>query len=378
MTEDRTPEPDNNADSGASQPTAAPPPAAGKSSGGRALGVTALILAVGAVAVSGYLWYQVQVEQRLSQNQLLVDIKDAVNTSKVEVTALEKELQAVQSQQQKLTERIDNELAGRIAELESGQESLVARNETLAGSIEQVYEELDRSLQSWALEEVEQLLRIANHSLRLSGDIDTAIAGLELADKRLEEIGNPAFLPVRERLANDVTALKNIDQVDLAGVSLRLSGMAARVEDLPLAQKTERPISGTSTESDTGDQPNQWLDAGGELLSDLKQLVRIQNIEEPAKPLLTPEQRYFLFSNLRLMLSGAQIAALRQDTATYRENLEQAGQWLKEYFDTSHQGVSQLLNDIGEMQDNELDPELPEISDSLVALQQAKTRMKAQ
>ena len=172
--------------------------------------------------------------------------------------------------------------------------------------------------------------------------------------------------------------------MDTAGLSLRLSSMAAKVENLPLDQKTERPIAGVSgqqagagaAESEGGS--NQWLEAGGELLNDLRKLVRIQNIEEPPKPLLTPDQRYFLYNNLRLMFSGAQIAALRKDTATFRANLDQAAEWIREYFDTGHQGVQQLLSDVESMSGTELSPELPDISDSLNALRKAKQRMTSQ
>jgi uroporphyrin-3 C-methyltransferase len=353
---------------------ASPPRPAG---GGRALGAIALLLSVAAVAASGYLWYQVEVEQKLSQNQLLTDMKDAVNTSKVEVTALEKEFDALRERQTELADRIETQVSARLDSLQSGQQQLSERSEALSASIEKVYEDLDRSLDSWALEEVEQLLRISIHSLQLSADVSTAIAGLELADQRLEELANPAFLEVREKLADNITALKNLEPVDVPGLALRLSGMASKVEDLPLAQKASRPIGGeTQAAPETADEgTSEWLAAGGELFRDLKKLVRIQNIEEPAKPLLTPEQRYFLFSNLRLMLSGAQIAALRKDTPTFRENLEQAAQWLGEYFDTEHQGVQQLLGDMESMATVELSPDLPDISDSLTALRQSKQRV---
>jgi uroporphyrin-3 C-methyltransferase len=358
-----------------------PAPARG-SGGGRVLGVLALVISIAAAGVAGYLWYQVQVEQKLSQSRLVSDIKDSVNSSKVSVTALEKEFDALREQQRDLAARIDKQLTSRLDELESRQNTLAERGEALSGSIEQIYEELDRSLDSWALEEVEQLLRIANQSLRLSGDVATAIAGLELADRRLEELGNPAFLEVREELADNISSLKSLERVDVAGLALRLSSMAGKVDELPLAQKTERPIAGAapddgSAAEDEGESSGQWLAVGDELLQDLKKLVRIQNIDEPAKPLLTPEQRYFLFSNLRLMLSGAQIAALSKDTPTFHDNLAQAKQWIQDYFDTDHDGVQQFLADIDGMSGIELDPELPDISGSLSALQESKKRIES-
>lgn len=368
------------ADPGPQEQTPTEPPSSRPVSGGKAIAVAALVFAIAAAAVAGYLWYQVQVEQRLAQNQAFTDIRNTANTANANVTALEKDLASLREQHRELSTRIDSQIEARLDELSSQQETLAERSDALSGSIEQVYEDLDRSLESWALEEVEQLLRIANHSLQLSGDISTAVAGLELADKRLEELANPAFLPVRERLADNIAALKSLEPVDTAGLSLRLSGMAAKVEDLPIDETTQRPIVGESGEQgDAADgESNEWLEAGGELLRDLRKLVRIQNIEEPAKPLLAPEQRYFLFNNLRLMFSGAQIAALRKDTATFRENLEQAAAWLREYFDTEHQGVQQLLNDVESMSGTELSPELPDISGSLNELRQAKRRMTSQ
>ncbi len=371
-------------DGSAGQPRTVPPSSGKAPGGGKVLASIALVLAIAAAGVTGYLWYQVQIEQRLAQSEALTDIKNSVNTANVNVTALEKELNALREQQRDLGARIDTQVEARLDELSSQQNTLAERSDALSDSVEKVYEDLDRSLDSWALEEVEQLLRIANHSLQLSGDVSTAVAGLELADRRLEEIANPAFLPVRERLADNITALKSLDPVDTAGLSLRLSGMAAKVEGLPLDETTQRPIAGGSAESEDagsaepGGESNRWLDAGGELLQDLSKLVRIQNIEEPAKPLLAPEQRYFLYNNLRLMFSGAQIAALRKDTATFRENLEQAAGWIREYFDTGHQGVQQLLSDVESMSGNELSPELPDISGSLNELQQAKRRMASQ
>lgn len=388
MTEENEPHAGTGAASGSTDQEVKTQPAPPRSSGGgRVLGAVALALSVAAASMTGYLWYEIQVEQKLSQNRLITDINDTVNTSKVAVAALEKEFDALREQHRDLDARVENQLKARLDSLQSQQETLTHRSEALSSSIEEVYNEMDRSLESWALEEVEQLLRIANQSLRLSEDISTAIAGLELADQRLEELANPAFLDVREQLADNITRLKSLERVDIAGLALRLSGMAGQVNDLPLAQKTERPIRGGPDGEDQdapgdaqadNDDPSQWLAVGGEIFRDLKQLVRIQNIDEPAKPLLTPEQRYFLSSNLRLMLSGAQIAALSKDTATFRDNLEQAGQWIREYFDTDHQGVQQFLNDIDNMTGVELSPELPDVSDSLVALRQSKKRIEAQ
>lgn len=382
MTEENAPDTGTDNETGPTGPSPVPTQPAPRSAAGKVLGIAALVVSIAAASVAGYLWYQVKVEQRLSQNQLLTDIKDSVNTSKVEVTALEKKVDALNEQQKQLSDRVEKRVQARLDDLQSGQQTLSQRSDALSKSIEKIYADLDRNLDTWALEEVEQLLRIANNTLQLNGDVSTATTALQLADQRLEELGNPAFLEVREKLAKDIAALKSLQPVDIAGLSLRLGSMAAKVDDLPLAEKTERPISGgtggTQKSGNKEEGSSSWTRAGRQFLDDLKQLVRIQNIEEPPKPLLTPDQRYFLFSNLRLMLSGAQIAVLRRDTATFHDNLAQAAKWIREYFDTGHEGVRQLLSDIDGMSGINLSPELPDISDSLAKLKEVKKRISTQ
>lgn len=365
-----------NADS-SSKPIDRKPSSTGTGGGILVLAILAILLALGATAVSGYLWYQVQVEQKNSQYRTIIDMRSAINEGVQNIDLMEKRFDELRATQQAINDQVQITLKDKVDDLEQSQERLADQNQSLVESIEKVYADLDRNLDSWALEEVEQLLRIANHSLLLSSDISTATHGLELADARIQQLANPALLDVREALLKDITALKNLQPPDLAGLALKLSKMADGIDDLPLSQKAQREIKPNEDSSPGSTQTeNSWASLGGEILGDLKQLVRIQNLDEPAKPLLTPEQRYFLFSNLRLMLSGAQIATLRRDTSTYRDNLEQAKNWLQSYFDREHQGVSKLLTDIDQMMAVELNPSLPDISASLVKLQEAKRRMK--
>lgn len=347
------------------------------------VGIAALVLAVAAAALAGYLWYQVQVAQKLSRNRTLTDMKSSVDATRLEVQSIQKNFDALRGQQKDLANRVETQVDARINALQSGQKTLGDHENALSKSIEKIYQDLDRNRDSWALEEVEQLMRIANNSLRLSGDVATSTTALQLADQRLEALGNPAFLDVRKLLARDIASLKSLQPVDIAGISLKLGGLAAKVSDLPLAEKAERPVGGGSgAPGGTGEKSpgraSAWAKAGEQLLHDLKQLVRIQNVEKPPKPLLTPNQRYFLFANLRLMLSGAQIAALTKDNATFHENLDRAGKWLREYFDTSRDNVQQVLGEIDKMSSVDLNPKLPDVSDSLEKLKEIRKRMALQ
>jgi uroporphyrin-3 C-methyltransferase len=359
---------------GAAADTAAP-------GSGRGLGIVALLAALVALAASGYLWYRVEVLQRIEQGMTLATLGGDLKVTSQGLATVEKQQAKIAERQDQLDATIKSTLKAYSQPLQAQQGELTSRQKELMGSVEKVYQDLDRNLDSFALEEVEQLLRIANHSAALAGDAGTALTALQLADRRLQDLGNPGLLEVRKQIGAELTQLKSVEPVDLPGIAVRLSNMSRNVEQLPLLNEPDRllPSGGDpAATAQTPDDDDAWMRAGRELLADLRNLVRIQNVSETAKPLLTPEQRYFLFNNLKVMLSGSQIAALRKDSATFRSNLDQAKQWLQEYFDTEQHAVRQLIADIDELSKVDLAPQLPDISGSLTALKDIKQEMGTQ
>ncbi len=364
---------------------------AGEDRGGRALPIAALVLSLLAIGLSAYLWYSVEVQQKLEQTRSTADINVNIKGLGQQVAGLEKLQNRLESRQGEIESRqggIEKTIRQIVQEnidplkvsqatLQKSQAKLGSSMESLSTAVEKVYTDLDRSLDSWALEEIEQLLRIANHSLSLSQDVNTARAGLELADRRLHQLGNPKFTEVRRLIADELVQLQGIGQPDVAGLALRLSSITSSVDKLPLAVKPQRGFAGEAASSNTvkpASTSDKLYQAGQELLADLKDLVRVQNVSEPAKPLLSPDQRFYLFENLRLLLTGAQIALLKADTGTFRNNLSQAESWLRNYFDTEDGGVAKIMTDLEEIGQVDLKPELPDISTSLNALQKIKQR----
>jgi uncharacterized protein HemX len=345
---------------------------------GRGLGAIALILAVVACIATVYMWYRFDVQGRHQQEISAANLTGDLKAVTERARALEKQQDVLSTAQQKLDASQD-ELGKLIQEkLETSVNTLREQQQALAASVSKIYESMDRSIDSWALEEVEQLLRLANQSVSLAGDIKGGIIGLELADKRLTELGNPELLEVRRLIAGELGQLKAVNQADLPGIAFRLAGIIATVDKLPLVNEPDRPEASGTSQPAPDTEENIWMEAGQDLLDDLKGLIRIQKVSEPAKPLLPPEQRYFLVGNLRLMLSAAQIAVLRADTGTFKANVEQAAQLLSDYFDTEQQSVNSTLTDLQNLSAENLASERPNISGSVVELQSIKSRMTSQ
>ena len=86
----------------------------------------------------------------------------------------------------------------------------------------------------WQLAEVEYLLRLANHRVRLERDADGATDLLTAADETLARLDDFAFHEVRALLAEETASLRAFEGADVAGVFLRLEAAKGLIDQLPL------------------------------------------------------------------------------------------------------------------------------------------------
>ncbi|HKJ76961.1 MAG TPA: uroporphyrinogen-III C-methyltransferase [Gammaproteobacteria bacterium] len=278
-----------------------------------------------------------------------------------------------------LTERLEG-LAGRVGDLEGRFDAVTDRADAVAERQRALEERLNGLRQrlsdggtGWVVAEAEYLLRIANRRLQLEGDVASALEALEAADDRLAGLGEPAYLPVREAIADEITALEAVPQPDLEGLALRLSSLAERAGGLP----TQRPtLTAPAPERpQTTREVSGWREFLAALWTDIKGLVTIRHERPEGLPLLPPEQHEFLRQNVRLKLETARLALLEGEPATYRSALEEAAAWVERYFDRDRSEVGRMVGALEELQGVEVAPELPDISGSLRRLKEVNQRL---
>lgn len=257
--------------------------------------------------------------------------------------------------------------AGRRTETKVGLlEARLAESQSQQLALEELYQELTRSRDETTLEEVEQLLLIANQQLQLASNVKAALIAMQEADARLQRIGRPQLTPLRKVLAADMDLLRATPYTDTVGISIRLDNLAAAVEKLPLAMELRPPEPPVSREQPAGENP--WLRFMRQTWEDLKQLVRIQNMDKPDIALLSPSQAYFLRENLKLRLLSARNALLARDGTSFNTDIDTASEWIKRYYDTQSAPVIRVLEMLRELRGNEVGVELPRISASLDAV----------
>lgn len=321
-----------------------------RASGGRAIAVFALLVSVLALAAGGYAGYLYYERQQPFNAKLVATMKSVQGDAR--------QLEEKRAAQQKDIESLQQQL--KQAQDVQG---------TLRSAVDKIVDDLGRNRNDWVLAEAQQLLLIANYRLQLARDVETAVAALRVADRRLEQLADPALLPIRKLIAEEITQLQALDRADVPGIALQLGSLAKALSEWPLdTDRVFRPTTVAAVSTVSPDNEAAAWKYLREIWHDLLSLVRIRVSTDVQRPLLLPEQSYFLRENLRLMLYSAQLAALQGDTATYKQNIETANSWIKDYFDADAQAVISAQQELQKLANEKILIQPPDISASLNAL----------
>ncbi len=275
--------------------------------------------------------------------------------------------QQIQQLQQDLEQRLGSQRQTDQT-LQTELKQLHQRQEELAESLDTLLRENRHLQRDWLVNEAEYLVRLANQRLVLARDVDTAIAALKAADARLRETGDPSLIGLRKALAEDIVTLQGVPRPDITGLSLRLSALGQAVDTLPLLtpepEQAAEPAPGN-----TAPKVRSWRELPKAIWEDLKKLVVIRQHGGPIKPLLAPEQHFFLIQNLRLQLEQARLALLNGEDRIYHERLATARQWVETWFDPDSDRTRRFLNQLAELDKIDIRPALPTLDRSYQAFQ---------
>ena len=340
------------------KPSAQKTGASGRGGGSAAvaLGILALMLAAIVGGAAYYIWFQQQELTRAAaeaRDNLAAHIKDLGGAQQRLRTAIEDD---------------DRKL-----------ESTGERQEALEHKVQGLEAKLGQDHGGWIVAETEYLLRIANRRLQLAHDVDGAIAALDAADQRLTSLADPAYLEVRRAIAQELEALRAVNQPDIAGLALKLSSLAEATSELPLVNpyKGRQPAAPAKTAAKpTG--LSDWRGLLATVWREIKSLVTIRREGAKAQPLLPPDQRFFLQQNLRLKIEQARLALLEGDGGVYRESLREAADWTRQYYDTESAPVSSFLQTVQQLEQGDITMKLPDISGSLRSLLKVSERLARQ
>jgi uroporphyrin-3 C-methyltransferase/uroporphyrinogen III methyltransferase/synthase len=296
------------------------------------------------------------------------------------------------SQTKLIASRVDDELKvlqGKVAVLDAKQ--IESQGQQLA--LEQLYQDLAKNRDDWALAEIEQVLSTASQQLQLAGNIRGALIALQNADARLSRADRPQFIAIRRAITRDLDNLKSLPNVDLTGIALRLDTLVAEIDDMPVLSdekpavlapppKTRLAASPSSGATGSGaavaqDWRSAWLEYWhrwtSDLWHDVRDLVRVRTVSSPEALLLSPGEAFFARENLKLRLLNARLALLSRNDAAFRSDLIEADRALARYFDTRARQTKAGREQIRQLQESVLNIEMPTLSHSLNAVRQSRS-----
>jgi len=277
---------------------------------------------------------------------------------------------------------VSDELLATLADqqsLEDLRASLEARIDALASNAASVQQQLEaepagRVVQDWLWTEAEYLLRLANQKLTLQGDGDSALLILTTVDEMLRDSGDVTVLGIRDELAGEMLALRNLDYVDVAGLYVRMNNLLPLVDQLSMRNTLVNNYTEQLAAQQQG-TPSPDTGFGARALELLGSIFVWQEWDVAPEALLPPEQEATLKQNLRLMLEQAQqLALLMAEPQVYRSSLEKGREWMTRYFAIDAGAGRTLGQELQALAAETVAPSRPDISGSLALLQQANAR----
>lgn len=244
--------------------------------------------------------------------------------------------------------------------------------------LQTLYNQLAENREATAVAEVEQLLTIANQQLQLAGNVKSALLALQAADKRLEPLNLPRATQLRETLAIEIENLRKLPQIDIPSMSAQLESLAVLCANLPLLSERQPTFNANATQKNAlkPAQVSTLQKIVMPIWDDIKNLVTVERIDKPEPPLLSADHEFYLRENLKLRILTARIALLQRDEASYKTDLNTVRLWLNQYFDAKHPTAIQAYKLLKKLSDNNIDIELPQLTESFAAVGRYKQSLE--
>jgi uroporphyrin-3 C-methyltransferase/uroporphyrinogen III methyltransferase/synthase len=284
------------------------------------------------------------------------------------------------------TQEAAKELQVKVGVLENRQ----TESQSQQAALEQMYQDISKNRDEWALSEIEQVLSTASQQLQLAGNVQGALIALQNADRSLSRSDKPQFITIRRAIARDIEKLKALPSVDQPGIALRLDNVISQIDNLPLlsdekpaepiapsrvnafavagkaAAPTDRTLAQRMTET--------WRNWSHEMWDDIRQLIRVRTVDNPDALMLSPSESYFVRENLKLRLLNARLALLSRNEGTFRDDINSAQQQLVKYFDTKARSTQAAQALLRQVQANNVTIDVPDLSESLNAVRNYKSK----
>jgi len=257
-----------------------------------------------------------------------------------------------------------NSMNQSLSKFSSQIDKQAAAQKNIELSTQETLQTINRSQLGWGLKEVEHVLRMANHRLRIERDVQGTIIALKAASTRLHELNDPRLLPVRESVSNQVGKLKNFPYPDWVGISLQLDNILAGLKQTVIKNAKARQEDNAKNEDTKTKQESSsgWGKLVDGVKNSINDSIKITRDEQRLKMFISEQESQHAYEFLRTKMLGAKYAVASRDDAAYHQELEAALAWLNST-DTL-ENKKEIIEDLDKLNKANLEPKLPDITEA--------------
>jgi uroporphyrin-3 C-methyltransferase len=216
------------------------------------------------------------------------------------------------------------------------------------------------------------LLRFAQQRLVMARDIATAIELFLQADALLASVNDPAIVDLRASLAREVTALRALPSIDVAGLFAQLSARAAQVTDFSTASDaTVQDFAVTAPEQAAAD--GWW----NRVTQSIGEYFVVSRSSGPVVPQLSARDQFELQALVQLHIEEAKLALLRADPQLYRATLDEALALSRRWLRSADGSLDEFLAGLETLRDAPVVVDIPDTDQTLNALRRLSGSQEA-
>ncbi|MDD5273902.1 MAG: uroporphyrinogen-III C-methyltransferase [Methylovulum sp.] len=358
-------------------------------------GIIILLIIAGLAGAGFFLFTQLRDRQEGLGGEVKGQMSKQLGDYQSQLAAIQSQLAALETNISNKDSHFTKTLAD-FSQLHN--ERLNSTRKELGESISQLQRQLGKTRGDWLIADAEYLLSVANERLHLVGDVNTTREALEAADQRLRESGDVGVIKVREQIAKELAALRDVSMTDVVGIYAKLQGLEAIADKLvlllpyagkPLASSSEihdhadkSAENHADADKSTEEQPDADKSAESHdllqsAMEQLEGIVTIRHTDQAVKEILTPEEAQFIHEQLRVKLEMVKIALVEHNEAIYQAGLNDAKSWLQTNF-AKNDGSRALADELERLSAVKIHSQFPDISQSFKMLRDiAKLRVEA-
>lgn len=320
----------------------------------RVLMLLAMLLALGALALAGWLWQ----DMAQLQKQVARQVADIHLESRESATVA------------RLANEQSKTAAAKTALLDVKMADLTAQR----SQVDAVLQSLARAKDENLLVDVDATIQLGRQQAQLTGSIQPLLAALLSAEKRLASASQPQLLALHTAITQDIDQIKRASVSDVPALVGKMDAILRQIDTLPLLSDRAPPlatgVAAPAPQSASQSPVDQawWQQLWSGLRDTSLSLVRVREIEDRNAALLPPEKGYYLRQTIRLRLLNARMALLARQTEVTKTDLAEVKQLFGQYFDTTAPVVKTTLANLEDVQQNTHSAELPAIGATLNAL----------